>query len=111
MEGQDEYVEKCGLAVENPFYPLFLGRRDCIPSVPIMQGVFSTMEEAAKRILEIAEEHELEEVFEEADPSATGHGGGGFTVLAQAIDFEKQQYAAVRFLPVDPNRFRRQKTS
>lgn len=45
----------------NPVWPLYLGRKCCVPTHPIFNGVFDTESEALDKILEIAEEKGLVE--------------------------------------------------
>lgn len=40
LESDDrEYLEKLAYAVQNPVYPLFLGRRSCPPTVPVFMAI------------------------------------------------------------------------
>lgn len=34
-----ELIEKCDVALRNPKWPMYLGRKSCIPSVPIYNGI------------------------------------------------------------------------
>lgn len=43
----------------NPIWPIFLGRRCCVPTYPIFQGKFDTKEDALDKLIEIATSKEL----------------------------------------------------
>lgn len=50
LGGDDAVVERVAAALRNPVWPLFLGRKACVPSTPIFEGVFDgAPEEAVKR--------------------------------------------------------------
>ena len=64
-------AEMLASALRNPVWPLYLGRKCCIPSSQIFQGLFDSYEEAKTRIDEIAGEKELllkETMKEGSDP-------------------------------------------
>ena len=50
-------------ALECPVWPIFLGRRTCIPSKPVFRGIFQTLEEAEESALSYAAENGLKEDF------------------------------------------------
>ncbi len=39
VEGDDELIEGLGRAVQSPQFPLYLGRRSCVPSRPVFAGI------------------------------------------------------------------------
>lgn len=64
-------AEMISSALQNPVWPLYLGRKCCVPSYPIFQGLFDSYEEAKTKIDEIAGEKELllkETMQEGSDP-------------------------------------------
>jgi CRISPR system Cascade subunit CasD len=40
--GDDELIKKCSDALTNPIYGGFLGRKSCLPSKPLVDGIFDT---------------------------------------------------------------------
>lgn len=52
-------VEKIAEALQNPLWPLYLGRKCCIPSYPIFQGLFDSYKETEGKILNLAESKKL----------------------------------------------------
>lgn len=58
-------------ALQTPVWPLYLGRRCCVPSYPIYQGEFDSSEAAEEKILGIAKDKGLvlkETMLEGAEP-------------------------------------------
>lgn len=47
LEGPRDFLETVAIALENPRFLLALGRRDCVPSYPILWGVADDDPEAA----------------------------------------------------------------
>lgn len=39
LEGKEEFLKKLETALENPRFPLFLGRRACPPTLPVVLGI------------------------------------------------------------------------
>lgn len=39
LQGDAALIERCAKAVQTPYWPLFLGRKSCVPSQPIYQGL------------------------------------------------------------------------
>lgn len=55
VEVPDDLVDDVSAALINPVWPLFLGRKCCIPSEIIFQGKFSSKQECINKANEIAE--------------------------------------------------------
>lgn len=49
VEGDEEVIKELEIALHNPCFPLFLGRRSCPPTLPIVIGVRQTSLEKALR--------------------------------------------------------------
>ncbi len=47
------------IALQNPTWPIYLGRKCCVPSFPVFQGVFDSYEDAKNKIKILAEEKHL----------------------------------------------------
>ena len=56
MEGPRDLVLKCHQALEYPARELFIGRKCCLPTEPILSDVFGTEEEADQEVTRIAAE-------------------------------------------------------
>ncbi len=56
MEIPDEYADEIGKALSDPVWPIFLGRKNCIPSEIIFQGNYKTHEECDLKARSIAAE-------------------------------------------------------
>ena len=53
-EGEEELVERCATALDEPARPLFLGRKGCLPVLPPVQGVFSSEDDAMECVMSCA---------------------------------------------------------
>ncbi len=63
-EMEDLLAKQCAESLSVPVYDLYLGRKSCIPSEFIFQGVFIKEENARERINELSQQKHLREVFE-----------------------------------------------
>ena len=57
IEVPEDIAEKCAYSIKNPVYPIYLGRKCCVPSDIVFQGLFETSEEAENAALKKAAEH------------------------------------------------------
>ena len=70
VEVPDDLVDEVSAALINPVWPLFLGRKCCIPSEIIFQGKFSSKQNCLDKAYEIAERKNKYRgftVFQDAD--------------------------------------------
>jgi CRISPR-associated protein (Cas_Cas5e). len=53
LQGSPDYIGELATAIQSPVWPLFLGRKACVPSTPIFAGTgqFDILEEALKNLL------------------------------------------------------------
>lgn len=51
FEGGQEFIEEVGVALQNPVWGIWLGRKACIPSVPVFGGLYPSKNEAVKKLL------------------------------------------------------------
>lgn len=59
IEGEGVFLEKLENALKNPRFPLFLGRRSCPPTLPIVVGIRNVpLETALREEAPLAEKHE-----------------------------------------------------
>lgn len=59
LEGNAELLKRLETAVQNPRYPLFLGRRSCPPTLPIIVGIRDfPLEMALRKETPLYEKHE-----------------------------------------------------
>lgn len=52
LDGPDEVLRRCAAALAAPRWPLYLGRKSCIPTRPVLEGLtdaYSSIEEALER--------------------------------------------------------------
>ncbi len=54
LTGDNNLLEQCDLALRNPKWGLWLGRKACIPTSPIAQGIFPTREDAIRHLEQIS---------------------------------------------------------
>jgi len=53
VEGEQELIESIGKALQNPKWPIYLGRKSCVPTRPVYEEItnaYGSMEEAFKII-------------------------------------------------------------
>jgi CRISPR system Cascade subunit CasD len=55
LSGDDDLVERVAIALRNPRWPLYLGRRACVPSCPVLLGVVEGAAHDAVRNAPLAE--------------------------------------------------------
>ena len=55
LSGEDDLVERVATALRNPRWPLYLGRRACVPSCPVLLGVVDGAAHDAVRNAPLAE--------------------------------------------------------
>ncbi len=59
LEGDEDFLKDLESALRNPQFPLFLGRRSCPPTLPIVIGIRNlTLQDALEREMPISEKHE-----------------------------------------------------
>lgn len=59
LEGEEKLLEKLKKALQNPRFPLFLGRRSCPPTLPIVMGIrYVPLETALREEAPLVEKHE-----------------------------------------------------
>jgi len=76
VSGPRNDVERIAAALKDPVWGGWIGRKCCIPSVPIEQGVFDSEEEAIQRISELVQAQNKQgvelRIYEECDLSTGG---------------------------------------
>ncbi|MGN1189872.1 MAG: type I-E CRISPR-associated protein Cas5/CasD [Candidatus Ornithospirochaeta sp.] len=90
QEVDEVLADEISSGLSNPIWPLYLGRRCCIPSFPIFQGLFETKEDASNKIFEIASSKELiekERLVDGADENAFD----SFYLMDVSVSFGKQK--------------------
>ena len=54
LSGNNDLLKRCDSALRNPKWGIWLGRKACIPTSPVAQGIFSTQEEAINHFKQIS---------------------------------------------------------
>ncbi|NPV02159.1 MAG: type I-E CRISPR-associated protein Cas5/CasD [Brevinematales bacterium] len=52
LEGEEDFLNRVGDALRDPKWILYFGRKCCLPSGPVYQGVYTTREEAEREFTE-----------------------------------------------------------
>lgn len=91
FEGGQEFIEEVGSALQNPVWGIWLGRKACIPSVPVFGGLYPSRNEAVKKLL-AGRSLESFTCVQEVD----SFGSGIDSYMDQPISFELY---ARKFLP------------
>lgn len=76
LSGDDVFVEKLAQAVENPVWGVWFGRKCCIPTEPMLAGVFDSAEDAEKALT----------ARYEASMARSGYGSPGCAVRICAAE-------------------------
>lgn len=59
LEGNEEFLKQLEFALQNPRFPLFLGRRSCPPTLPLVVGIRALpLESALREEAPLDEKHE-----------------------------------------------------
>lgn len=75
LTGPPELIERVAIALRSPHWPIYLGRRGCVPSAPVLMGVVDTDGQEAVRAAVIDEaDHEVRRMrlIIEAPPDRDG---------------------------------------
>ena len=74
LEGEEELLKELEAALQNPRFPLFLGRRSCPPTLPVVMGIRNLpLETALRKEAPLTEKHEnLLRIQIETDNSDAG---------------------------------------
>ncbi len=74
LEGEEELLKELEVALQNPQFPLFLGRRSCPPTLPVVMGIRNLpLETALRKEAPLTEKHEnLLRIQIETDNSGAG---------------------------------------
>lgn len=74
LEGSEDFLKKLEIALQNPQFPLFLGRRSCPPTLPIVIGIRDlTLETALRKEPPLDDKHEnMLRIQIESDSSYAG---------------------------------------
>ncbi len=74
LEGEEELLKELEVALQNPQFPLFLGRRPCPPTLPVVMGIRNLpLETALRKEAPLTEKHEnLLRIQIETDNSDAG---------------------------------------
>lgn len=90
VEVPGDLAESIAEALRNPAYDLYLGRKNCVPTEFVFQGLFEDETSALKAALEIAAGKELREDFRVLDGE---HEGEGMTLNDVPLQFgEHKKY-------------------
>jgi len=72
LEAPSDLVEAFADALKSPVYSIYLGRKNCVPSEFVYQGIFEDQESAEDRATSIMEEKSLAEDFRVLDGEHEG---------------------------------------
>lgn len=93
LEVPDDLISEVEKKLKNPVWSMFLGRKNCVPSEIVFQGVFDTATECSEEALSIAKEknrYKRSTVYQKADERE----GVVFTLNDVPIQFgERKIYA------------------
>ena len=92
VSGNEKLLNEIALALKNPKWGLWLGRKACIPSEPIFQGLFPSYDEAKEKLCVVCgvekEKYRIEEVSSFKD--------GTDSIQDNPINYERRQFSPRR---------------
>jgi len=59
LSGSAEVIERCAVALKNPKWGIWFGRKCCLPAARVFEGVFEHEAQAREHLLKIAQKLEL----------------------------------------------------
>ncbi len=94
LETPEDLAESVAEALKNPVYPIYLGRRCCVPTDFVFQGIFDDFEKAENAAMEKAqqksnEQSSFEELFRVCDGDFAE--GDAFTLNDIPIQFGERK--------------------
>jgi CRISPR system Cascade subunit CasD len=89
--GDKGRIEEIAVAMANPKWGVWLGRKACIPASPICAGVWATEEEAEQALVKAAGSGVLRRIRE-----AQTFDAGTDTLMDRPTDFARRQFAPRR---------------
>ena len=72
VSGDDDLVERCHKALENPKWGVWFGRKCCVPASPIDQGIFTERSQAVEKLCSLAGCNKPQRVVRDAASYADG---------------------------------------
>lgn len=90
INSANQFLTEIAEALQHPQWGIWLGRKACIPAMPVYQGIFESME-AAIRHLEGLYGWPSKAIFEVKD-----YEDGSDTLMTEPIDFLKREFAPNR---------------
>lgn len=100
LKGPAADVKAAAQALKMPAWPIFLGRKCCVPSEFIFQGVFASQDQALEHCKEMCKRKQRAPIFMVKEGE---HDGEQFTLNDVPLQFGKQKkYRDRRVTVVDP---------
>lgn len=97
LEGSRVLLEQIAVALDNPRWGVWLGRKACIPAARICEGLFATGAEAEARLVTVAGGHPVQHIRETTD-----FAEGNDTLMDRPLSFQNDRRAfAPRRVAVD----------
>jgi len=96
LQGDPRELERCAADFEDPCWGLWLGRKSCVPSVPILPRLLPTFSGAWSFLVERAgfpAETAIEE-FERCVEQTAAEAAAGFILLDQPVSFGRREFHA-----------------
>lgn len=98
LRGEGTFVRNVALALENPTWGIWLGRKTCVPTAPVFAGVFESQDDAT---CVLVGDRELKALSRQEDVSAFVDGLDTLNDRAVCFDADKREFAPrrIRILP------------
>lgn len=97
LEGGKEFLGRVAESLKNPVWGIWLGRKACIPSVPVFAGLFTNQAEALSKIPEF-EGNPIEKFSHVIEVSSFGNGIDSYMDQVVSFDIHRRQFAPRRVM-------------
>lgn len=92
LSGNLSLMKEIAEALKNPRWGIWLGRKSCIPTSPIFQGIYNTHEESLQNLIKISGVERPKREILEVDQFDEGTD----TIMDIPLDFAKREFAPRR---------------
>lgn len=96
LAGETETIEECAVAIQNPKWGIWFGRKCCLPAARIFEGTFDTEEKAKDRLVELAHDLRLELTSWRAVTESDTFEDGTDSLMDIPVNFATREYKTRR---------------
>lgn len=87
LHGEEKFLQQIGLALKNPVWGIWCGRKACIPAAPVFQGIYDAVETALEKIIKKTETRSIRKVID-----ADSFEDGSDSLMDIPVDFQDRKF-------------------